>query len=73
MIRRLDKYEPTVGQVIDTLSTFDRDARIWFEINNHGQYIQLTPIGTAGHKDSPYHVLIDEGSYQNTIYFEIKN
>lgn len=54
-------YTPTVGQLITELKKYNRDSKLWVEMNSD----RVTPIG---HLDGGYNVTITEGSYADTVF-----
>ena len=64
-------YDPTVGEIIEVLKKFDKDSHVWFEAFKDGKRVMLNPVGTAGNYSNQRKVIIQEGSYQNTISFYI--
>ena len=63
--------ELTVGEIINALKQFDKDSRVCFMFEKSTNRAWFYPRGTGGNYNRQYHVLIEEGSYQNTVYFEV--
>ena len=71
MNKHFESYGLTVGQLIDALGKFDRNNRLWIDCRGEHS-VQMIPKGMAGNYDREYSVEIDEGSYQNCVYIELK-
>ena len=65
-------YEPTVGELIDALRKFNRNNKIWFSCRSNNEAQEFPPVGQSGNYGSKYCVTIDEASYQDTVYVEIR-
>ena len=61
-------YYPTVESLISALKKYPSDAKIIFNANREGYFTDIYPLNQSRSCE----INICEGSYQNSVYIELK-